>query len=120
MIAARGCKASARIITCRFAGRAIRGNEEIWRLRDDRLLSLRAIASETLEPFRKKISQLGDDATLRQIEAVLEGEARSLLDFPDRPKSYEDAGQDLDWNRRRVRRWPQSAYEKSDSSRDCA
>ena len=87
-------------------------NEEIWRLRDGRTLSLRAVAAETLVPFREKIRELGDAETLRHIEAVLEGDARSLLDFPERPKSYADAGRDLDWNRRRLRRWPRSAYEK--------
>ena len=87
-------------------------NKPIWKLRDGRVLSLRAVAAETFVLFRKEIRQLGDTATLQHIEAVLDGDARSLLDFPERPKSYEDAGRDLDWNRRRVRRWPQSAYEK--------
>ena len=87
-------------------------NEQTWKLRDNRVLGLRAIASETLAPFREKIRQLGDAATLQHIEAVLEGDARSLLDFPERPKSYEDAGRELDWNRRRLRRWSKSAYEK--------
>ena len=86
-------------------------NEPIWRLRDGRVLSLRAIATETLAPFRKKIRQLGDEETLEHIEGVLAADARSLLDFPDRPKSYDDAGRDMDWNRRRLRRWPRSAYE---------
>jgi len=87
-------------------------NEVLWKLRDGRELTLRAIAAETLAPFREKIKEFGDEETLDHIEAVLEGSARSLLDFPERPKSYEDAGRELDWNRRRQRRWPQSAYEK--------
>ena len=87
-------------------------NEPIWRLRGGRTLSLRAVAAETLAPFRKKILELSDEATLEHIDAVLAGDARSLLDFPDRPKSYDDAGRDLDWNRRRLRRWPPSAYER--------
>lgn len=87
-------------------------NEPNWKLCDGRTLSLRAIAAETLTPFRRKIRQLSNPATLEHIDAVLEGDARSLLDFPDRPKSYEDAGRELDWNRRRLRRWPPSAYEK--------
>ncbi|MEY2498693.1 MAG: hypothetical protein QOD12_2249 [Verrucomicrobiota bacterium] len=87
-------------------------NEPDWKLRDGRTLSWRAIAAETLKPFRGKIRQLSDPATLEHIDAVLDGDARSLLDFPDRPKSYEDAGRELDWNRRRLRRWPPSAYEK--------
>jgi hypothetical protein len=87
-------------------------NQQTWKLRDGRVLRLRAIASETLAPFREKIRQLGDAETLQHVEAVLEGDARSLLDFPERPKAYEDAGRELDWNRRRLRRWPKSAYEK--------
>ena len=87
-------------------------NEPNWKLRDGRTLNLRAIAAETLTPFRGKIRRLSDAATLEHINAVLDGDARSLLDFPDRPKSYEDAGHELDWNRRRLRRWPPSAYEK--------
>ncbi|MEY2557187.1 MAG: hypothetical protein QOE34_612 [Verrucomicrobiota bacterium] len=87
-------------------------NEPSWTLRDGRRLSWRAIAAETLAPFQKNIRHLSDAETFQHIEAVLDGDARSLLDFPDRPKSYEDAGRDLDWNRRRLRRWPQSAYEK--------
>ena len=46
------------------------------------------------------------------IEAVFAGDARSLLDFDQRPKAYEDAGQAIDWNRRRVRHWARSQYEK--------
>jgi hypothetical protein len=87
-------------------------NQPAWKLRDGRTLSWRAVATETLAPFRQKIRQLGDPATLEHIEAVLGGDARSLLDFPERPKSYDDAGRELDWNRRRFRRWPPSAYEK--------
>jgi hypothetical protein len=87
-------------------------NDKIWKLRDGRRLSWRAVAAETLAPFREKIRQLGDVETLQHLEAILEGDARSLLDFPERPKSYADAGRELDWNRRRLRRWPRSAYEK--------
>jgi hypothetical protein len=87
-------------------------NAPIWKLRDGRELSLRAIAQETLQPFRKNIRRVSDLATLRHIEAVFEGNARSLLDFPERPRAYDDAGHDWDWNRRRVRHWPRSACEK--------
>jgi len=87
-------------------------NKRAWRLRDGRTLSLRAVAAEALAPFRGEIRRLSDDATLEHIEAVLNGEARSLLDFPERPAAYDDVGRELDWNRRRLRRWPRSAYEK--------
>ena len=84
----------------------------IWKLRDGRELSLRAMAQETLRPFRKNIRRVSDLATLRHIEAVFDGNARSLLDFPERPEAYDDAGHNWDWNRRRMRHWPRSAYEK--------
>jgi hypothetical protein len=87
-------------------------NAPIWKLRDGRTLSLREIAQETLEPFRKEIRRVSDLATLRHIEAVFDGNARSLLDFPERPQAYDDAGHTWDWNRRRMRHWPRSAYEK--------
>ena len=87
-------------------------NAPIWKLRDGRQLSLRAVASETLKPFRKQIGRLSDRPTLHHIEAIFDGDARSLLDFPERPKSYDDAGGAFDWNRRRVRHWPRSAYER--------
>lgn len=87
-------------------------NAPIWKLRDGRELSLREIAHETLRPFRDSIRQVSDLETLRHIEAVFEGNARSLLDFPERPEGYDDAGHKWNWNRRRMRHWPRSAYEK--------
>jgi hypothetical protein len=87
-------------------------NAPIWKLRDGREVSLRAMAHETLRPFRRNIRRVSDLATLRHIEAVFDGNARSLLDFPERPEEYDDAGHQWDWNRRRMRHWPRSAYEK--------
>jgi hypothetical protein len=87
-------------------------NAAIWKLGDGRELSLRAIAHETLQPFRSNIRRVSDLETLRHIEGVFDGNARSLLDFPERPEAYEDAGHEWNWNRRRMRHWPRSAYEK--------
>lgn len=87
-------------------------SESIWRLRDGRVTSLRKIATETARPFRREIRQLSDAPTLRHIDAVFAGDARSLLDFPKRPNAYEDAGHLINWNRRRVRHWARSEYEK--------
>src|SRR4051794_35762369 len=87
-------------------------NAAQWKTRDARLLSLRQVAAETLQPFRKQIRRLSDRETLRHIEEIFAGDARSLLDFPERPKAYDDAGRAFDWNRRRVREWPRSAYER--------
>jgi hypothetical protein len=87
-------------------------NAPIWKVRDGRRLSLREIAKETLRPFRASIRRVGDLETLRHIEAVFSGDARSLLDFPGRPEAYDDAGHAWNWDRRRMRHWPRSAYEK--------
>jgi hypothetical protein len=58
------------------------------------------------------VRRLSDSATLQHIEAIFAGDARSLLDFSDRPAAYEDAGHGIDWNRRRVRHWSRSDYEQ--------
>src|SRR5438034_1877515 len=86
-------------------------NESVWKLRDGRTLSLRAIAAETLRPFRQRIRQISDLRTLEHIAAVFAGDARSLLDFEKRPDAYDDVGHGIDWGRR-MRRWPRSKYEK--------
>jgi hypothetical protein len=73
---------------------------------------LRAIAAESLKPFRWQIRRISDLATLQHIAAVFDGDARSLLDFPRRPETYDDVGRVIDWGRRRMRRWSRSRYEK--------
>jgi hypothetical protein len=87
-------------------------NDSLWKLRDGRRLSLRAIAAETLQPFRQRVRQISDSSTLEHITAVFSGDARSLLDFEKRPDAYDDVGHGIDWGRRRVRRWQRSKYEK--------
>jgi hypothetical protein len=87
-------------------------NASLWKLRDGRRLNLRAIAAETLQPFRQRIRQISDSSILEHITAVLAGDARSLLDFEKRPDEYDDVGHAIDWGRRRMRRWPRSKYEK--------
>jgi hypothetical protein len=87
-------------------------NKALWKLRDGRRLSLRAIAAETLRPFHRRIRQISDSSTLDHIGAVFAGDARSLLDFEKRPDAYDDVGHGIDWGRRRMRRWPRSKYEK--------
>jgi hypothetical protein len=86
-------------------------NAQLWKLRDGRKLSLRAIAAEILTPFRRPIRRLSDDDTLEHIAAVFAGDARSLLDFEKRPETYDDVGRNIDWGRRRKRRWSRSKYE---------
>jgi len=87
-------------------------NAPVWKLRDGRVLSLRAIGAESLTPFRRQIQRISDLTTLRHIAAVFDGGARSLLDFSKRPEAYDDVGRVIDWGRRRVRRWSRSRYEK--------
>jgi hypothetical protein len=87
-------------------------NAPVWKLRDGRKLTLRAIAAETLAPFRSAVRRFSDDDTLKHIAAVFAGDARSLLDFEKRPESYDDVGRAIDWGRRRKRRWSRSNYEK--------
>src|SRR2546423_2416069 len=87
-------------------------NAPVWKLRDRRTLSLRAIASETLKTFERQIRRISDSSTLEHIDAVFAGDARSLLDFEKRPDAYDDVGHAIDWGRRRMRRWSRSRYEK--------
>lgn len=87
-------------------------NAPLWKLRDGRLLSLRAIAAEILTPFHERIRQISDSSTVEHIAAIFDGDARSLLDFEKRPEPYDDVGRAIDWGRRRMRRWSRSKYEK--------
>ncbi len=87
-------------------------NEPLWKMCDGGILSLRAIANETLRALRQRIQQIGDSSTLEHITAVFAGDARSLLDFKKRPDAYDDVGHQIDWGRRRMRRWSPSRYEK--------
>lgn len=87
-------------------------NDPLWKLRDGRTLSMRAIAAETLRPFRRQVRQISDASTVEHISAVFAGDARSLLDFEKRPDAYDDVGHGIDWGRRRMRHWPRSKYEK--------
>ncbi len=73
-------------------------NAPLWKLR--------------LKPFRHEIKRLGDLITLQHVAAVFAGDARSLLDFPNRPEAYDDVGRVIDWGRRRMRHWSRSRYEK--------
>ena len=88
-------------------------NAKDWLVNDGRTLSLREIASEISKPFRKAMRQLGNEEVVRHIFAVLGGRARSLLDFPARPRRYEDVGRIIDWKRRvAIRDLPRSKYEQ--------
>ena len=87
-------------------------NSVEWPTSDGRMLSLRQIATEITSHFREDIERLSDPDTSRYIFSVLSGRARSLLDFAERPRRYEDVGRIIDWQRRSVRNLPRSQYEK--------
>ena len=87
-------------------------NRRDWRLIDGREVSLRQIACEIFAAFRPSIRRFADRATFVHLREVLEGKARSLLDFDERPSAYEDVGRSIDWGRRRARPLPRSAYEQ--------
>ncbi len=87
-------------------------NVQDWKLTDGRTRSLRQIAQEIARPFRRAIRAVTDAAAFTHIFEVLTGRARSLLDFPERPPRYEDAGRIIDWNRRGHRILPRSRYEQ--------
>lgn len=87
-------------------------NEAVWSTIDGRQMSLREIALEIAMPFRRAMLACADRAVTRHVLAVLSGRARSLLDFTERPSKYEDAGRSIDWNRRKMREFPRSRYER--------
>jgi hypothetical protein len=87
-------------------------NEVCWRVRDGRFMSLRQIAEANAEPFRRSITASSDLDAAEHVFAVLEGRARSLLDFPERPERYQDVGRNIDWGRRSRRKLPLSNYER--------
>ena len=87
-------------------------NFPVWLLSDGRHASLRQIASEVLKMFRPSVRRYADRATYSHLREVFAGEARSLLDFEERPAAYDDVGRQIDWGRRRARPLARSAYER--------
>ena len=87
-------------------------NARDWKLVDGRQASLRQIGCEIFFKFRKSVRRFAGRTTFTHLTEVLEGTARSLLDFPDRPASYDDVGRQIDWGRRRARPLPRSVYER--------
>lgn len=83
-----------------------------WHLTDGRRSSLRLLAREVANPFRGAIRAITPPAAFEHVFAVIDGRARSLLDFPDRPPEYDDAGRVIRWNRRAHRKLPRSRYER--------
>ena len=82
-----------------------------WPVTTGGSMSLRQIAHRICHPFFDDIARVTDLACLRHIGAVLKGNARSLLDFEERPAGYRDAGRRVEWRRRSLRTLPRSDYE---------
>ena len=91
-------------------------NARDWLLTDGRHASLRQIACETLAVFRPGVRRYADRPTYIHLREVLAGTARSLLDFPDRPETYDDVGRRIDWGRRRHVPFPVLLTKKSSSA----
>jgi len=68
-----------------------------WSTRDGRRLSLRALAREIAWRFRRSIRATADPFSFRLLFGVLEGQSPSLLELPDRPGAYDDAGRACRW-----------------------
>jgi hypothetical protein len=68
-----------------------------WTTRDGRRLSLRALSRDIAWRFRRSIRRDADPFSFRLLFAVLEGQAPSLLELPDRPAAYDDVGRGCRW-----------------------
>jgi hypothetical protein len=63
-----------------------------WETTDGRTLSLRRIALEITQRFRPSIERYADRESVERLFALLEGNAKSMLDLDDRPPEYDDVG----------------------------
>lgn len=77
-------------------------NDRIWRLNGRTAnASLREIALEIFNYFRRSIARVAEPFSLRLIGAVLSGREQSLLDLDERPTAYDDVGRLCTWDRYR-------------------
>jgi hypothetical protein len=72
-------------------------NAPIWKTRDGRTMSLRAISLEVAWFFRRQIRKLSDPFSFRLLFAILTGKTASMLELSDRPAAYEDVGRLCRW-----------------------
>jgi len=70
----------------------------LWTTRGGETLSLREISRRIVRYFWPAIRHIGDPRSLRLIEAVLLGQAPSLLELDDRPAAYDDVGRLCEWS----------------------
>lgn len=72
-------------------------DEAVWKTRDGRVMSLRAMARRVAWFFRRSIRRHSDPFSFRLLFALLNGRAPSLLELQDRPDAYEDVGRLCRW-----------------------
>lgn len=75
-------------------------NSAIWHVHAEGLRtkwSLRRLARRVFIEFHRSIASLADPFSFRLIRSVLSGHAPSLLDLPERPHAYDDAGRLCRW-----------------------
>jgi hypothetical protein len=72
-------------------------DEAVWKTRDGRVMSLRAMARHVAWFFRRSIRRHSDPFSFRLLFAVLNRRAPSLLELEDRPGAYEDVGRLCRW-----------------------
>ncbi len=88
-------------------------NEPVWDTEAHESLSLRDIAARVTRYFWPSIERLGDERSLRLIDAVIDGRTPSLLEQEDRPPAYDSVGRLCTWaNLFPVRALPRSRYER--------
>lgn len=85
---------------------------EEWSTTDGRTMSLRQIGQDIARRFEREMRSMADREVVNHVRSVLQGRARSLLDFAGRPPLYSDVGRIIHWDRRRMRSLPRSAYEQ--------
>jgi hypothetical protein len=72
-------------------------DDAVWKTREGRVMSLRAMARGVAWFFRRSIRRHSDPFSFRLLFAVLNRRAPSLLELPDRPGAYEDVGRLCRW-----------------------
>jgi hypothetical protein len=71
---------------------------QVENVANKRIMSLREIGARIFSAFLRPIARIADSFTLRLIHAVLTGRTPSMLELPDRPDSYDDAGRLCKWD----------------------
>lgn len=70
---------------------------EVENVPEKRFMSLREVAMRIFQMFVRPIARIADPFTLRLIQSVLTGRSPSLLELPDRPEAYDNAGKLCKW-----------------------